>query len=307
MTFLQQPAKNGNPSGKTILKMFYFRVLQLNFRSLKTGAACPWTRCFIAGVPLRFVSLNHKMWQGRKIQSNKKQKQQENYDQKIIQSSLAGRSRIGGVTAAQAQDALLGFNDAGGTGNDYVIDLGAGSQFTPTATLNLSPLFSASSFNTAFTATPNTNVAAGFVSQVGSTGFLQSYAGGTPAGTLPSGTPSAPQWDAAFAAASGILLGVYSSASGSTPGGSAWSYNIAASPTANGLAAGNALSAQTGNPMGTLGSGVIDLTVYESTDPNLGNRGEIHNCLAGHRHVGDRCKAARLTSLVFRRFRNPPP
>lgn len=183
---------------------------------------------------------------------------------KLYKVALLAALGLGGITAAQAQDALLGFNDAGGTGNDYVIDLGAGSQFTPTATLNLSSLFNASTFNTAFGATPDISLAAGLAGQVGGATLIQSYAGGTPAQNLPSGTPTPSQLSVSFAAASGIALGYYSSASAPTTG-SAWSANIAQSTSLGGLNGGTSLGNNTGNPMGSFSSGDLTLALYEST------------------------------------------
>ena len=179
---------------------------------------------------------------------------------------------LASASAIQAQT-LLGFNDANGTANDYVIDLGAGSQFTPTAVVDLSGLFNSTMFNTAFGGDSGAlnNVAVGLVSGGGSgQTLIQSYAGGSPSGALPSGTPSVSLYHNAIASASGITLGVESSAT--TSGG--WSYQIAQSPILGGADGAPSLGQSTGNPMGTLGSGVIDLTVYEATDPNFGNRGE---------------------------------
>jgi hypothetical protein len=170
---------------------------------------------------------------------------------------------FGGISAAQAQDALLGFNDATGTQNDYVIDLGAASQFSPTATIDLSSDFSSSLFSSAFGSTP-AGVAAGFVA--GPAGaILESYAGGTPSGSLPSGTPTPTQFNTSQTSMSGILLGVNPSASGVTALGSAWSWNIAVSPSQTGGAGSTAVAGNTGNPMGMLSSDAIDLAVYEST------------------------------------------
>jgi len=183
---------------------------------------------------------------------------------KLYKAVLLAALGLGGITSVQAQDALLGFNDAGGTGNDYVIDLGSGSQFTTTATIDFSSQFTM--FTTAFGTTPDANVAAGFVSQVGSSSILQSYAGGTPnLGGLTAGNPSGNQALAARAAASGILTGVYASSLGQTGSGNAWSYNIAANPTTAGLTTGISFAADTANPMGTLTGGQITLALYEST------------------------------------------
>ena len=69
---------------------------------------------------------------------------------KLYKAVLLAALGLGGITAAQAQDALLGFNSAPGTGsgNDYVIDLGSGSQFNNQAILNFS--FSSTTFSNAF-------------------------------------------------------------------------------------------------------------------------------------------------------------
>jgi hypothetical protein len=171
---------------------------------------------------------------------------------------------LGGISAAQAQDALLGFNDAGGTANDYVTDLGALSQFTTTTTINLSSDFSAASFTAAFGATPDSNVAAGFV---GSTSgiLLESYAGGTPAGALPSGTPTITGYNQSSTDASSVLTGVYASSTSAVNGIDGWSYIISQSTTSGGAQGGNALAQNTGNPEGLLSSGAITLAVYEAT------------------------------------------
>jgi len=208
---------------------------------------------------------------------------------------------LGGITAAQAQDALLGFNDATGTANDYVIDLGALSLFTPSATLNLSSDFSSSSFSTAFGATPS-GVAAGFIAGTPSA-LLESYAGGTPTGTLPSGTPAVTSFNASGTAMSGILLGVNPSASGVTASGSAWSYNIAVSPTQNGLGGSIAVAGNTGNPMGMLSSDAITLAVYESKAVGSGRT----QSTTAWTQIGTLAVDANAGSIVFTGSAVPEP
>jgi len=162
---------------------------------------------------------------------------------------------LGALTTVQAQDALLGFNDAGGTANDYVIDIGSINQFTTTATIDLSSAFSASSFTTAFGSTPDANVAAGLVGSLGNT-FITSFAGGTPnLGNLPSGSPSASQLNVSLSV--NPTAGVYASA---TPNG--WSTEVAPSTTSGGTA--GTVASNTGNPMGTLTGGTITMALYES-------------------------------------------
>ncbi len=209
---------------------------------------------------------------------------------------------LGGISAAQAQDALLGFNDATGTQNDYVIDLGAESQFTSTATVNLSSAAYATTFNTAFGS--DTSVAAGFVG--GGTGsfLLQSYAGGTPAEQLPSGTPSKTQYNSSVSAESAVLTGVYASATTSLPAGDGWSYIIAQSPSVNGAQGANAVAGNTGNPMGTLSSDAITLAVYESTANNYGARTET---TTAWQEVGTLAVDMTTGSIVFTGSAVPEP
>ncbi len=192
---------------------------------------------------------------------------------KLYKTVLLAALGLGGITAAQAQDALLGFNDAAGPSgaqNDYVIDLGAGSQFTPTATLNLSSLFSASTFTTAFNADASylNNVAAGFV--MGYNGTLdQSLPSASPVGTTPSNTLFN---NSEGAAQAGIPAIVQSSATAN-----GWSAEIAQSPTSGGSIGAPSLGVSTGNPMGTLSSGVLSLEIYQDTANSYGNRNQSQN------------------------------
>ena len=100
---------------------------------------------------------------------------------KLYKAALLAALGLTGATAAQAQvapsDVFLGFNDSAGpsgANNDYVIDLGAGANFTTTASLNLSSDFNASTFSTAFSADASylNNVAAGAVQSIEAVGGL---------------------------------------------------------------------------------------------------------------------------------------
>jgi len=76
---------------------------------------------------------------------------------KLYKAALLAALGLTSVTAAQASttDVLLGFSDAAGPSaaqNDYVIDLGAASQFTTSASLNLSSSVNWTTFGTAFSA-----------------------------------------------------------------------------------------------------------------------------------------------------------
>jgi hypothetical protein len=191
---------------------------------------------------------------------------------KHYKSALLAALGLASITAAQAQtsDMLLGFNDAAGPSaaqNDYVIDLGAASQFTMTSTYNVT--ISSSNFSTAFGADGNAlnDVAVGAVE-----GYTPPSGTGTlftTAGSPISLVGQAVSWnDAAALAQTSSMIGEYASASTS-----GWSYYIAASPTAPGNVAGEGFAGYAGNPMSQLSSGVVSLALYEST-ASLGTRSE---------------------------------
>jgi len=167
------------------------------------------------------------------------------------------------VSAAQASttDMLLGFNDAAGPSsaqNDYVIDLGVNSLFTTTAQLDLSSLFSASTFNTAFGADANAlnNVAAGVVA--GNTSGTK-YVFQT--GAIFS-NPSSASIANAGAFAGSPAIGEYASSGAAN---NQWSYFIAQSPSSVGSDPSGSLASSTGNPMETLSSGIVTENLYEDS------------------------------------------
>ena len=182
---------------------------------------------------------------------------------KLYRVALLAALGLGTATMAQAQEMLLGFNDAAGPSsaqNDYVIDLGTASQFTTTSTLNLSSDFSASTFNTAFSSDVNflTDVAVGAVAGGGApTKFYSTVGLGTSLNTASVGTAAA---DAASPA-----IGEYAS---STSGG--WSYWIAASPTLPGNNTAGSLENASVNPMENLSSGVVTENVFEAANSSTG-------------------------------------
>jgi hypothetical protein len=180
------------------------------------------------------------------------------------------------VTAAHAatSDLLLGFNDAGATStsaqNDYVIDLGAESLFTTTAVLNLSSDFSASTFNTAFSADGNylNDVAAGAVAGniTASTDTLFQ--------TSPNGASGLPTWTSGKLAS---FIGAANFAGDSTVGeygstsGSGWSAYVAVSPTAQGTYGGGSVAGDSANPTELLSSGIVSEELFESTTSTARN------------------------------------
>lgn len=183
---------------------------------------------------------------------------------------------LASVSTVKAQDLILGFNDAAGPSNaqnDYAIDLGlTGNALLADAaanngTYNLSgavvSAFNTTSF-TAATAFGNdanalSDVAAGVVGGGNVVGGLTYTFQTSLAANPPFASPSAQALAAANTAIGGTATGVYSS---TTSGG--WTYGIATSPTALG-ANGNNVAADTGNPLGQLTSGVLDLTLWDDT------------------------------------------
>ena len=171
------------------------------------------------------------------------------------------------VTAAQASgDLLLGFNDAAGPSgaqNDYVIDLGAVSQFT-TGTLVNFAIAGSTTFQTAFSADVNylNNVAAGVVG--GATGSLFLTSVGAPYSGLNSASAST-----SSSLAQSPTVGEYTSA---TVGG--WSYNVATAPSQVSVGgpfnpgsspSGSVAGTSGSNPMANLSGGVLSINLYEAT------------------------------------------
>ena len=179
---------------------------------------------------------------------------------KLYKAALLAALGLSSVTAAQAgtTDLLLGFNDAAGTGNDYVIDLGASSLFTTTALLSYG--IDTSLFNTAFSADTSylNNVAVGAVegnqSSSPSTLFMTGLT--TPAAITQS------ELVGAAAYAGGAAVGEYSSSSLT-----GWSVNVAPSPTSLlAPSAGSSVGSQTGiNPLSNLAGGWATINLYENT------------------------------------------
>ena len=157
-------------------------------------------------------------------------------------------------------DLFLGFNDAAGptsAQNDYVIDLGAYTDFTTTSTFQ--GTISSGLFTTAFGTDGNAlnDVGVGAVAgaQSGSNKILFQTGAAT-------GTPSATHFSSSWAAANSVEGGEAASA-GSTSDAT-WSYEIAVSPTQNDES-GTGLASSTVNPESYLVSGDATLDLYEST------------------------------------------
>ena len=173
------------------------------------------------------------------------------------------------ASVASAQNLELGFNDAAGPSsaqNDYVINLGALSQFTTTSTLNLSSAFSASTFNTAFGSDSSSlnDVAVGAVGGISST--LDSFYSTVGIGPTVSANNigSSVQF-------SEPTVGEYASA---TAGG--WSSAVAVSPTLPGSGAAGSISTTSENPTELLSSGVITENLYEAYDTGSGRTVTLH-------------------------------
>ena len=190
---------------------------------------------------------------------------------KLYKAALLAALGLTGVTAAQAQvapsDVFLGFNDSAGpsgANNDYIIDLGAGANFTPTASLDLSSAFNASTFSTAFSADASylNNVAVGAVQ--GATGISVFTTTPTPSTMGTSDFANA----VASAQSQGALVVAGSGHAEYASSGQGWTYYIAASPSASGANPSNPNFASTaaGNPMQSLTSGVISETLWEATE-----------------------------------------
>jgi len=178
----------------------------------------------------------------------------------LYKAALLAALGITAVSSAQAQ-MLLGFNDAAGptsAQNDYVINLGSLSQFTTTASLNLSSDFSASTFNTAFGSDLNAlnEVTAGVVGGNSSPRQLFETSVGIPRSNV-----SSSQMNSALSEAQTPVAGEYVSTSST-----GWTVNVAASATANGtIVTGADVGDEAVNPMGTLSGGVLTEQLWENT------------------------------------------
>ena len=177
-------------------------------------------------------------------------------------------SGLAGLSAAQASDLLLGFNDAAGptaAQNDYVIDLGYSGTALITAanadggTINLSSVFNSGTYSTAFSADASAanDVAVGVVgASSGSPKYLFQTANGKPAVTTPG------QFANSTGSAQTPPVGEYGSTA--SPG---WSFNVAVSPTKVGNdGTGDDVADQTGNPLGQLSGGAITLNLWGNTE-----------------------------------------
>lgn len=212
---------------------------------------------------------------------------------KLYKAALLAALGLASVTAAQAStDLLLGFNDAGSTNsaanNDYVVDLGALSQFTTTATIDLSSAFNATTFAAAFGADLGgssygnyNNVAAGAAG--GSSGGSVFGTGGA------TGSSSATAFNYQVNAVGGVVIGEYGSASLNS-----WSSGIAAGPSGftPGLfvAAGGAP-----NPMFNLSGGTITEILYQSVYSGSGKSATA----TGFTEVGTLAIDVNTGSVIF--------
>jgi hypothetical protein len=190
---------------------------------------------------------------------------------KIYKAALLAALGLGSVTAVQAStDLLLGFNDAAGptaAQNDYVIDLGLnGATLVADAVANngtydLSSLFNAGTFSTAFSADGNNlnNVVAGVVGGYSISNPKLLYQ--TMAIGLTPGSISGSQLSNGANAAQGIQIGEY--ASTATSG---WSALVSVDATTPGsIVSGDSVSGSTGySAVGNLNSGVLSLELWEN-------------------------------------------
>ncbi|MGC9944625.1 MAG: PEP-CTERM sorting domain-containing protein [Verrucomicrobiota bacterium] len=180
---------------------------------------------------------------------------------------LATASVANAQTTPAAGDFLLGFNDAAGptsAQNDYVIDLGSETQFTSSATLNLSSDFSVSTFNSAFGTDAdalsgnggNTSLSDVAVGAVGGNGtlpnkqFYQTLGIGSAVGSSSIGTAIN---------LAGPAYGEYSSATAN-----GFSYLVATSPGSAGTDPSDSIASVSLNPLSYLTSGIVTEGVYEA-------------------------------------------
>ena len=182
------------------------------------------------------------------------------------------------VTAAHAgtTDMLLGFDDAAAPTlagqSDYVIDLGAQTLFTTTASLNLSSDFSASTFNTAFGSDGNSlnDVAVGAVAgSAPTTGTHTLFQTSTSLSGLATWTTAnLAAFNGAIGYAQSPAPGEYASGLGlggnpTTSGG--FSQYVAIDPNTPGGNAGGSVASTSGNPLQFLSSGIVSEELFEST------------------------------------------
>jgi hypothetical protein len=187
---------------------------------------------------------------------------------------------LASVSAARAgtSDLLLGFNDALGSQsaqNDYVIDLGLTgnallAETAPGQTTTLSGL-DLTTFNSAYSADPNAlnDVAAGVVGALSGnpTSYLFQTSLVTPA------VPTSGQFANSISDAGTPSLGVNASA-----GSSGWTALVATSPSLPGtIVSGTDIADETGNPLGQLSGGVLNLALWENTSIKSG----LHQTVQG--------------------------
>jgi hypothetical protein len=171
---------------------------------------------------------------------------------------------------ANAADLYVGFNDYLGTtasgpdqGKDYVIDLGAYTDFTVNSTF--SGAINSGSFTSAFSGDANAlnDVAVGAVAGGAKSGGTYLYATGSPSTAL-----GATAYANAESSASSVPTGVYAAAgSASNP---TWDYLVASSPVV-GDESGNGVASEVGNPESYLANGDITLTLWGATKGTFGS------------------------------------
>lgn len=170
---------------------------------------------------------------------------------------------LSAVSAAQAQEMLLGMTDTSGNAsahNDYVIDLGAYTQFTATATLGGS--INSGTVNTAYgSVDPNylNDVAVGAVTGNNSPKFI--YQTGSFVSPL-----TATEIGSAGSLVSAVAVGEYASSSSS-----GWSANVETDSSNVGANNGTSgsISGDTGLLMHNLSSGIVTETLFSGTVSGL--------------------------------------
>lgn len=180
----------------------------------------------------------------------------------LYRAALLAALGLGTASVASAQNLELGFNDNAvvAAQNDYVINLGALSQFTQTSSLNLSSDFSASTFTSAYTGDGNAlnDVAVGAVGGISST--LDSFYS-----TVGIGPTVSANNIGSSVEFSQPTVGEYASA---TAGG--WSYDVAVAPNLPGSGPAGSISSTSENPTELLSSGVLTEELYEAYDTGSG-------------------------------------
>jgi len=168
---------------------------------------------------------------------------------------------LSAVSAAQAQEMYLGLTDTSSSAsahNDYVLDLGAASLFTSSATLNgtLNPSTISSAYSSVdanFLNDVAVGAAAGQTSPTKYFDMTVGFVSGLTASQFSSGIGNA------VTDLSGVQFGSY--ASSSTTG---WSYNVAQDPNNIGANSSSSVSGNLGNNMEFLSSGVVTETLYSA-------------------------------------------